>query len=652
MAFDWLNAPSTAESASWAGSASPGGAERARRAASVATVLPDAPPDGCYRCHQEIYISFFFDGFGHTSKDRERLSNVGRLFTVHPDTDPQAGVYKIYLEGMGRPLSDEAPGVAKVLASHALDEAKNTAKDKFITDPAKESRKEAAKIVAKEWKGGLGNVARKVKSSVLDAFNPKKILEELKKSENLVPMVVSSGINVVADSVPVIRDQEVAAAYLGTGFDARVERATSYFSKIVAQAKTDPRPLRKIRIAIFGFDRGGVAARKFANELIDKICKKDNGIHAYQGVRVQFDYMGLIDCVSSAYADSLFTKVLSPVLALVPGEGLVAKIATTALGIVIGLAKRSLGQFDAPGEFKRVTHHVAATEFRFYKNLDSPRDSKVTANLVEVVYPGSQADVGGGFTEGEDDKSSELARVSLQNMLNEAWSFGVPFKRLDQLKALGRYGEAKLIEFTKTVNVGGKSCTAGDLFAAYTAQLKAGGRAQLEKHLLAHQKMFISWARTVHDRTHGPSQGHLLFVNTVDSDVYNEIFQGPAQQYDVREAYYERVARGTEHSTPLYESRLVEQISDPTIRELATAWVKPAQLSPEVMAFFDHFVHNTITQWNNVSLGDSVFMQLRPIDDAGTMGRFTSKASDAAKGSAKKVGEKLQGVAPDYPIAF
>jgi len=651
MAFAWLNAPSTAESASWTGAAAPGGADLARRAATVAATLPDAPPDGCYRCHQVMYISFFFDGFGHTLQDGERLSNIARLYRAHEETNVQAGIYRVYIEGMGRSLSDDPVGIPKTLAKNSLDETKSVAKSNFVTGPFKKGAQNAAKEIAKDWKGG--QVSDKVKSSMLDAFNPKKILENLAKPATAIPLIISSGASVVADSVPAIRDSEVSAAYLGTGLSARVDKAKLAFSDTVRQAKADPRPLRTIRVSMFGFDRGGVAARKFANELIGKICKNENGKLTYQGVQVQFDYMGLIDCVSSAYADSLFTKVLSPVLSFVPGEGWVAKIATKGLGIVIGLAKQSLGQYGTPVQFTRVTHHVAATELRFYKNLDSPRDSKNVSNLVEIVYPGSQADVGGGYAEGEDGKSAELPRVSAQNMLTEGWSFGVPFRRVDQLKALGLVNEVRQLSFRKTVNVNGKDYTVGDLFAAYTAELNGGGRAPLERHLLAHQKLFISWARTVHDRTHGPTQGNLLFVNTVDANVYNAIFvDDPTPQYDAREAYYERVANGTEHSTPFYTSRQVDQISDPTIRELAAAWVKPPKLSPEVIAFFDHFVHNTITIANNVSLGDGVFMQLRTIDDAGTLGRIERKASSSAKTAAGHIGKALSELPSDYPTVY
>lgn len=651
MAFAWISAPSTADSASWTGKGAPGGASRTQRAASVAATHPDAPPDGCYRCHQEIYVSLFFDGFGHTLQDGERLSNIGRLYIAHEDIDPQAGIYKLYYEGMGRRLSHDTVGIPKALASNSLAQAKSVAKSNFATGPAKRGVKNAAMEIVKDWKGGA--VSEKVKSSMLDAFNPKKILETFKDPANAIPLVISSGASVVSESVPAIRDNEISAAAMGTGLDARVEKAKLEFVQAVAQAKADPRPLRTIRVSIFGFDRGGIAARKFANELVNNICKSESGTLKYQGVDVQCDYMGLIDCVSTSYGDSIFNKVLSPLLSAIPGEGWVAKVGTKGLGIVVGLAKRSLGRFDIPPQFARVTHHVAATELRFYKDLDSPRDSKDVTNLVEIVYPGSQADVGGGFSESEDGKSSELARVSLQNMLNEAWSFGVPFQTVDQLRALGRFTIADQIVFKKVVNVNGKDYNVGDLFAAYTAALNAGGHAPLERHLLAHQKLFIAWARTLHDRIHGPAQGHLLFVNTVDADVYNAIFtNNPTPQYDAREAYYERVAQGTEHSTPFYTSRQVDQITDPTIRELATAWVNPPKLSPEVIAFFDHFVHNTITIMNNVSLGDGVFMQLRTIERSGVTNRIEQEAATTAKTAASSIGKVLSEVPPDYPITY
>lgn len=649
MAISWLDAPATAESASWSEASLPGGADRAKRAASVAATLPVTPPDGCYRCQQEIYISFFFDGFGFTSEVDGNLSNIGKLFHAHADTDITKGVYKLYFEGMGTLLKNDPVGVGKAALGKTGEQLWDWTKEE-TTGAGKKGATEGVKEIAKDWKAG--GYAAKVKSSMLDAFNLKKYGQELKKGWTFGPMVVSAAVNVVADSYPPIRDSEIAAAYMGTGFDARVEKAKVLFKQIADSAKADPRPIKTIRVAMFGYDRGGIIARKFANELIEKVCKKKGAAVVYNDANVSFEYMGLVDCVSSAYADSLFTKVLSPLLSFVPVDGWVAKVTTQGLSLLVGLAKQSLGQYDTPGEFKRVTHHIAATELRFYKDLDSPRDSKESANLVEIVYPGSQADVGGGFRDGEDEKSSDLSRISARNMLNEGWSYGVPLQRLDELNAKGLLKELKQFDFKEKVNVGGKALNIGDLFTAYTAQLHAGGRAQIENQLLAHQKLFISWARIVHDRTHEPSHGDLLFVNTVDSDVYNAIFDGPGQQYDTRAAYYDRVDHGTEQSNAFYQSKRVDDISDPTVRELARAWVNPIKLTPEVIAFFDHFVHNTITRLNNVSLGDGVFMQLRAIDDAGAVSRLKKKAGATAQSTGELFNEAYRNTPPEYWSTF
>lgn len=645
---------STAIDASPSGGNAPSGAARVNRAGSVSGAFPSAPPDGCYRCQQEIYISFFFDGFAQTSQDLDHLSNIARLFLAHRDTDPGKGVYKLYYEGMGRTLSDETVGIGAALAKNGFAKATSVAEGKFVTDPAKKGATEAAKSAWKDWPNP--EVGKKIKSSMLDAFNPKKIYEELKKPGAAIPLIVSSGISVVADSVPLIRDSEIAAGYMGTGFSARVEKGLKDFTTIVAQAKTDPRTLTRIRVSVFGFDRGGVIARKFASDLIGTTCKRESGKVTYQGTEVQFDFMGLFDCVSSAYADSIFTKVLGPVVTFVPGEGWIAKVASKALGVVVGLAKQSLGQYDTPAEFKKVLHHVAATELRFYKNLDSPRGSNDVTNLTEIVYPGSQLDVGGGYKEGEDEKSAELARISARNMLDQAWSYGVPLQRLDELVQKGLYTVSSAFEFDKTIACNGKSLTVNDLFAAYTAHL-SGGTSTLEDHFLAHQKLFISWARYVHDRTHGVSQGDYLFVNTIDANVYNAIFSGETPNYETREAYYERVSQGSAATpSPWNISRDVSDISDARVRELATAWVKPVKMSPEVIAFFDNFVHNTITRLNNVSLGDGVFMQLRTIDDRSAISRAIEKGKNSASQSAKSFGDALneaaRNVPPEYPQLF
>jgi len=81
----------------------PGGPALARRAASFSATFPSTPPEACYRCEQELYISFFFDGFAHDQKldaPKGTLSNIGRLFAAHQD-EPKEGIYARYFEGLG-----------------------------------------------------------------------------------------------------------------------------------------------------------------------------------------------------------------------------------------------------------------------------------------------------------------------------------------------------------------------------------------------------------------------------------------------------------------------------------------------------------------------------------------------------------------------
>ncbi|WP_080414309.1 phospholipase effector Tle1 domain-containing protein [Burkholderia ubonensis] len=648
-----MNKKVTAFSAT-AAAESPSVADRVTRAISVTKTQPSSPPDGCYRCHQEVYMSFFFDGFGQSLQDANRLSNVARLYLSHRPTDKAAGIFRLYYEGMGRRLSNETVGIAGMLAAKTVEKGKEVIVDKF-KDGIGDARKEAVKAVKDDVIAAYRSGSREgIRSAFLNGFEkfkegvkPSSIASGMGKALKDPMLFVASGISVVSDSVPQIRDSEIAAGYLGTGFDARVEKASKDFTEIIKQATNgDLRPIKTIRISMFGYDRGAVIARKFANELIEKTCKKDGEKIKYGNAEVQFDFMGLFDSVSSAYGDSFFATVGTTALTWAAGAvtsetggwgAALVQGGSKVIGLLVGLAKRSLGEFDTPGEFRKVVHHVAATELRFYKLLDSPRNSKETGNLTEIVYPGSQSDVGGGFADDEDGKSSDLARVSARNMLDMAWAYGVPLHRVDELKEKGLRLAAREFSFQKTIQVNGKALTVNDLFRAYAALLPTG-KGSLEHHLLAHQKLFISWARSVHDRTGTYSTGSNLFINMIDADIYNEIFVGaPTPGYDVRASYYSDAEKGTVRPDLTGVKHSVDDIRDPTIRELATAWVKPVPLSPEVIAFFDNFVHNTITRANNISLGDGVFLQLRAIEDKSRKDQMVDKAKDAASKAAKKI---------------
>ncbi|VWC66032.1 hypothetical protein BLA18109_02144 [Burkholderia lata] len=642
-----------AQGASQSQSESASAASRAARAASVSAQLPAEPPSPCFRCNQEIYQSFFFDGFAQSLTDTDRLSNIARLFNAHADSSDEFGIYKMYYEGMGRDLSGKTVGTVKKILTDSEAALLKEADGRVIKDPGKKIAADIAQRF-RDTPADKGLVSRGT-SSVLDGLDHAGETARAQIKESVTPGKVAAALLpgatvIAADSIPVIRDSEFSAGYMGTGFDARVNKAVADFTNNVDHARNaDPREIKRIRVSIFGYDRGGVIGRKFANELIGKTCKQKDGKITYNGIEVQFDFMGLFDCVSTSYADSIFTKVVGPVLGFVPGEGKVASISIKGLSFFLALSKQSLGQFDIQKEFKAIVHHVAATELRFYKNLDSPRKSSDHANLQEIVYPGSQSDVGGGFPDGEDQKSSELARVSARNMLDRAWSAGVPMLPLAKLRTISPLA-AREFDFRKTVNVNGKDLNVNDLFGAYTAMLpKTSG--PLETHFLEHQKLFVSWARYVHDRTAHSSTGSNLFINTIDADVYNSIFTsgGGLPNYEGRDWYYkgQDPTSGVPQNT-FGERRTVDDISDKTVRALATAWVHPPKLTPEVIAFFDNFVHNTITRLNNVSLGDGVFMTLREIEEKGWVARQTDTAKDYVKKVLGNISKNIKDAQDEY----
>ena len=629
------------------------GSSRVARATSVSNQLPSEPPTPCFRCVQEIYLSFFFDGFGQSLNDLDHLSNIGRLYNAHAKSSDALGIYATYYEGMGRDLATQTTGTLKKVATDTASALAKEAQDKFVKDPGKKIVNEAGKNILASR--GEQTIVAHGKSAIYNAVSnaPSTVKNTLKENLTVKKVgfdLLGQGITIVADSVPSIRDTEFSAAYMGTGFDIRVRQALADFEANFRRAYDgDSREIKRIRVAVFGYDRGGAMARKFANDLIGKVCKQKDGKVTYQGIPVEFDFMGLFDCVSTSFADSIFTKAVAPVLGVVPAAGKGVSVGIKGLSLFLSLSKQSLGEFDIQKEFKSIVHHVAATELRFYKNLDSPRKSSDHANLLEIVYPGSQSDVGGGFREGEDQKSAELARVSARNMLDRAWAAGVPLQPLDKLRQVNPT-YAREFDFQKTVNVNGKNLTVNDLFAAYTAMLpKSSG--PLETHFLEHQKLFVSWARYVHDRTAHESTGNNLFINTVDADVYNAVFPhgGGLPNYEGRDWYYK--SQDPSSGVPQFtfgERRTVDDISDKTVRALATAWVHPPKLSPEVIAFFDNFVHNTITRLNNVSLGDGVFMQLREIEEKGWVARQTDAAKDYMKKVLGNISRNIKDAQDEY----
>jgi hypothetical protein len=280
----FMSRKETVISASAAAESSSSMADRVGRATSFTLTQPSAPVDGCYRCRQEIYISFFFDGLGHSLEDGSYISNIGRLYNAHKATKKENGIYSLYYAGMGRPLSRETIGIAGTLAANLVGGTTDAVTD-AVTDSIGDARKDATNDLAKGTieayragkKGGVKSALVHAFETFAEGVKPGAILKKVGASVTSPKTIIPVVTQAAADAYPPVRDMGAAAAWIGTGFNARVEQAERDFTSIIEQAHSDPRPIKFIRISMFGFDRGAVAARKFANELIEKVCKKEGG---------------------------------------------------------------------------------------------------------------------------------------------------------------------------------------------------------------------------------------------------------------------------------------------------------------------------------------------------------------------------------------
>src|SRR5690606_33514966 len=80
----------------------------------------------------------------------------------------------------------------------------------------------------------------------------------------------------------------------------------------------------------------------------------------------------------------------------------------------------------------------AKDEQRNLFDLQSLSDSDralIGKNWKEITLPGVHADIGGGYKDGEQGKSQDIALYSMQTMISEADKYGIGFKKIpaDQL---------------------------------------------------------------------------------------------------------------------------------------------------------------------------------------------------------------------------
>ncbi|NHQ84218.1 DUF2235 domain-containing protein [Chromobacterium vaccinii] len=230
-----------------------------------------------------------------------------------------------------------------------------------------------------------------------------------------------------------------------------------------------------VNIAVFGFSRGAALARVFCRWL-ELSCKRQGDTWLFAGcVPIRLYFLGIFDTVASVgMAHS------TPGIGRAPGR--------SANGVVDGQNSWATSDMLKVTSFtKKCRHYVASHEVRYSFPLTSIRheDGSMPLNAVEVVYPGSHSDVGGGYGPGDQGKAvghrrKLLSQVPLLNMYNEARSAGVPLQPFSTLADKEVQGDFEIDPLLIK------------RFNSYMAWASADGRI-VEDALYAHLKKYWHW---------------------------------------------------------------------------------------------------------------------------------------------------------------
>lgn len=390
--------------------------------------------DLCPICEQAIWLSFYFDAFGHNKdEDGARISNMGKLWMASMESFDR-GIRRYYYPGLGATFEPEMAVLAAMQAKMMAQDAAK-AEQKIAVKAAKDTSK---KVVAEAWHHKDGwwervkrTVGKDTKKAYYDykhqydiVFNPTEHARFLRGigrywtnfAEDLIhhPMravkyvaneLTKRSVGYVAESWGFVRDAGWVAALFNTGTDARLEAAVKDFKEAV-NASQRLGKVKYINVAIFGADMGGALAVAFSNKLTKDVCKDGK----YDGIEVRLRFMGLLDCVTSRYDDNFATGFLP-------------------------LSNAVAGKLMLPKSLERVVHYAAAHESRLYKRLTAIGGVREPGGrLEERLFPGTQGDVIGGYEPNEQGIDNQLSRLPLQLMLGRAWRNGVPVYSLDRLE--------------------------------------------------------------------------------------------------------------------------------------------------------------------------------------------------------------------------
>jgi hypothetical protein len=353
-----------------------------------------------------------------------------------------------------------------------------------------------------------------------------------------------------------IRDSEALGGGAGLGSEVRLAKAVEDFrDRLRFNHKVS-----RIDIAVFGFSRGATLARAFVNRLLKKCTMKDGMPHwpcptAVNGesAPLHFRFLGVFDTVES-----------------------------------VGLPAYNLSdmRLQVPEAVERCLHFVSGHELRACFPLTPVRGS--AAFYEEIVLPGVHSDVGGGYRPDEQARSDQLARIALNRMRIEATISGVPFIA----PKLAEKNVSDLFEYDQDVKA---------LYDEYERTVGATGT--LEQQVFAHMRLYYGWLKVrFNERPCDIYKGVCSADPTIQAQLERiQQFHGQmkvdidtmnwrawlTQLWKTDRREYDRVIETAGGNRALNQPLSEEQLA------YWEVWLNPPALSPNLIRFFDRYVHDS-----------------------------------------------------------
>jgi Uncharacterized alpha/beta hydrolase domain (DUF2235) len=387
-----------------------------------------------------------------------------------------------------------------------------------------------------------------------------------------------------------IRDSEALGGGAGLGSEVRLTKAEEDFRF----ALTANHKVNRIDIAVFGFSRGATLARAFVNRLLKKCTMKDGVPHwpcptAVDGesAPLHIRFLGLFDTVESV--------------------GLPAHNFTDM-------------RLHVPDQVERCLQLVSGHELRACFPLTPVRGS--AAFYEEIVLPGMHSDVGGGYRPDEQGRSDLLARIALNRMRLEAAISGVPFTapKLAEKKVYD------LFEYEEDVKT---------LFHEYMRT--AGADGTLEQQIFAHMRLYYGWLKARFSKN--PSD---LYKGVCSTDPEINAQLERIQQFHDRMKIDIDTMNWRAYLTQLWNSDRSEyarkvsaaggdrEMNKPLSEEQLAywdAWMNPPTLSPNLIRFFDQYVHDSRAGF--LRIDSSGYLRPRQVIDDVPAARATASEPEA-----------------------